>query len=108
MEHLGHAAPHPEGRKDSGLAARIPWKSRYRAPVAIGVGGSTAHAEAMERFVIRPDAVGFSIIDIWSGGPAVLAASPQVGLPQSDPDHIAQLLNERAGVLSPAPSAEAT
>ena len=50
----------------------------------------------MERYVIRPDATGFSIIDIWIGEPAVVAASPQVGLPQTDADHIAKLLNDRA------------
>lgn len=62
----------------------------------------------MERYVTRPDAAGFSIIDIWTGEPAVVAASPQIGLPQSDADHIAQLLNERAGVRGPVPSPEAT
>ena len=50
----------------------------------------------MERYVIRPDPTGFSIIDIWVGEPAVVAATPQVGLPQTDADHIAQLLNQRA------------
>jgi len=62
----------------------------------------------MERYVIRPDAAGFSIIDIWTGGPAVVAASPQTGLPQTDADHIAQLLNDRAAAHATETSPSAT
>lgn len=49
----------------------------------------------MERFVIRPDREGFSVIDIWTGEPAVIAMAPQTGLAQEDAEHTAQLLNRR-------------
>jgi hypothetical protein len=45
------------------------------------------------RYVIRPDPEGFTITDIWTGQPAVLATLPQTGLSQADADHTADLLN---------------
>jgi hypothetical protein len=50
----------------------------------------------MERFVIRPDRAGFSVIDIWTGEPAVIAMTPQTGMPEEDAEHTAALLNRRA------------
>ena len=49
-----------------------------------------------ERFVIRPDREGFSVIDIWTGEAAVIAMAPQTGLPETDARHTAELLNRRA------------
>ena len=34
-----------------------------------------------ERFVIRPDSGGLSVIDLWSGEPVVVAMTPQPGRP---------------------------
>ncbi|TAJ71869.1 MAG: hypothetical protein EPO51_12170 [Phenylobacterium sp.] len=48
------------------------------------------------RFVIRPDPAGHSVIDIWTGDVAVVAMAAQSGLPATDAEHIAQLLNQRA------------
>ncbi len=45
------------------------------------------------RYVIRPDAQGYTVRDLWSGEPARLAGSPQVGLSQDDAEHTADLLN---------------
>lgn len=48
------------------------------------------------RFVIRPDSEGYSVRDLWTGEPAILAATPQKGLSQEDAEHTAQLLNRTA------------
>lgn len=48
------------------------------------------------RFVIRPDGEGYSVRDLWTGQPAVLAATPQKGLSQEDAEHTAALLNQTA------------
>ncbi len=49
-----------------------------------------------ERYVIRPDPAGFSVVDLWAGEPAMVAMARQSGLPQTDAEHIADLLNQRA------------
>ena len=49
-----------------------------------------------DRFVIRPDREGFSVVDAWTGEPAVIAMTPQTGLPEEDARHTAALLNRRA------------
>lgn len=49
-----------------------------------------------ERYVIRPDRDGYSVCDIWTGEPAVIAMTPQTGLTQEDAEHTAGLLNRRA------------
>jgi hypothetical protein len=48
------------------------------------------------RYVIRPDAAGFSILDLWTGQPATVAGTRQVGLSQRDAEHTADLLNRTA------------
>lgn len=49
-----------------------------------------------ERFVIRPDCEGFSVVDIWTGEAAVIAMVPQTGISEEDAQHTAALLNRRA------------
>lgn len=49
------------------------------------------------RYVIRPDGQGYTVRDLWSGEPAHLAGSPQVGLSQGDAEHTADLLNSASG-----------
>jgi hypothetical protein len=49
-----------------------------------------------ERYVIRPDREGYSVCDLWTGEPAVIAMTPQTGLSQEDAEHTAGLLNRRA------------
>ena len=50
-----------------------------------------------ERFVIRPDRKGFSVIDIWIGEAASIAMMPQTGMRETDARHVAELLNQHAG-----------
>lgn len=45
------------------------------------------------RYVIRPDDQGYTVRDLWSGEPARLAGSLQIGLSQDDAEHTAELLN---------------
>ncbi|MEW5687708.1 MAG: hypothetical protein AB1942_22565 [Pseudomonadota bacterium] len=47
----------------------------------------------IERYVIRPDSRGFSVIELATGAPAVIAMAPQRGLTQEDANHLAGLLN---------------
>ena len=50
----------------------------------------------IERYIVRPDREAFTVQDIWTGEPAVIAMVPQTGLSQEDADHTAELLNKRA------------
>jgi hypothetical protein len=49
-----------------------------------------------ERFILRPDRDGFTVQDVWTGEPAVIAMTPQTGLSEEDATHTAELLNRRA------------
>lgn len=64
----------------------------------LGAASTKAHpgVTMTERFVIRPDREGFSVIDIWVGETAIIAMTPQSGMPETDAKHIAELLNRRA------------
>ncbi len=50
-----------------------------------------------DRYLVRPDGSGFCVYDIWTGEPAIIAMTPQTGLPREDAEHTAALLNTRAG-----------
>jgi hypothetical protein len=50
-----------------------------------------------ERFCIRPDPSGFSVVDLWTGETVVIATTAQRGLSQADAEHTAAMLNRRAG-----------
>jgi hypothetical protein len=50
----------------------------------------------IHRFVIRPDREGYSVCDMWTGEPAVIAMTPQTGMSHADAEHTAELLNRRA------------
>jgi hypothetical protein len=47
-----------------------------------------------ERFVIRPDARGFSVFDLLLGRVAEIAGLRQAALSADDAEHTAQLLNQ--------------
>jgi hypothetical protein len=47
------------------------------------------------RFILRPDSHGYSIRDLLSGEPAIVAGAPQTGLTRQDAEHTAELLNRR-------------
>lgn len=49
-----------------------------------------------ERYDVRPDREGFTVYDVWTGEAAVIAMTPQTGLPREDADETAALLNLRA------------
>lgn len=48
------------------------------------------------RFVVRPQAGGFKVIDIWTGETAVIAMTAQDDMSEEDAVHTALLLNRRA------------
>lgn len=49
----------------------------------------------IERFITRQDRGAYSVIDTWTGEPAVIAQTPQSGLSEADARHTAELLNRR-------------
>lgn len=53
------------------------------------------------RFVSRPESEGYSVRDLWTGQPAILAGAPQASLSQEDAEHTADLLNRSATELAP-------
>ncbi len=55
-----------------------------------------------DRYVIRPDSHGFSVIEVATGAAAVIAMAPQRGLSQEDAEHLAGLLNAPAADDVPA------
>jgi len=48
------------------------------------------------RFAIRPDGKGWTVFEMWTGEPVVLAQDRQVGLSEVDAKHTADLMNRRA------------
>jgi hypothetical protein len=55
----------------------------------------TVH-EKTERFSVRRDPAGWTVYEVWTGEPAVIALVPQTGLSEEDAKHTADLLNRRA------------
>jgi hypothetical protein len=49
-----------------------------------------------DRYIIRPDPSGFSVIDMWTGERAIIASTPQSEMSKEDADHTAAMLNTRA------------
>lgn len=48
-----------------------------------------------DRYALRPDATGYTLLDRLTGEPAVIASLPQRGLSREDAEHTIALLNER-------------
>jgi hypothetical protein len=48
------------------------------------------------RFAVRPDGTGWTVFEMWTGEPVVLARDRQVGLSEVDAKHTADLMNRRA------------
>jgi hypothetical protein len=48
-----------------------------------------------DRFAVRRDRKGWSVVELLTGEAAVIASSPQVGLSEADAQHTASLLNQR-------------
>ena len=51
---------------------------------------------ALNRFDLRQDQEGWTVFDIWTGEPVVIAGVLQVGLEIQDADELAELLQRRA------------
>jgi hypothetical protein len=65
-------------------------------------GGSGKAAQAMpderknDRFALRADGPGWTVYEVWSGNPAVVAGLAQTRLSEDDAKHMAGLLNAQA------------
>lgn len=49
-----------------------------------------------DRYSIRRDRAGWTVYEVWTGQPAVIALVPQSGLSEEDAQHTAALLDRRA------------
>ncbi|HEY3949608.1 hypothetical protein [Phenylobacterium sp.] len=49
-----------------------------------------------DRYIVRPDPSGFSVVDLWTGERAVIASVTQSELSRQDAEHTAEMLNKRA------------
>jgi hypothetical protein len=47
------------------------------------------------RFALRPDRRGWTVYEVWTSEPAVIAPVPQTGLSELDAQPTADLLNRR-------------
>lgn len=48
-----------------------------------------------ERFATKRDREGWTVYEVWTGQPAVVAMQPQTGLSEDDANHMAKLMNRR-------------
>ena len=55
-----------------------------------------AEERKTERFALRKDRTDWTVYEVWTGEPAVIAMVPQTGLTQDDAQHTADLLNRRS------------
>lgn len=49
-----------------------------------------------DRFVLRSDQAGWTVLELWTGKPAVVAGVAQTGLSEADAKHMAGVLNTQA------------
>ena len=49
-----------------------------------------------DRFALRPDPSGWTVVELWTGRPAVVAGLAQTGLNEADAKHTMGLLNKNA------------
>jgi hypothetical protein len=55
-----------------------------------------AEERKTSRYAIRRDRTAWTVYEVWTGEPAVIALRPQTGLSEDDAQHTADLLNRRA------------
>ncbi len=53
----------------------------------------------LDRYTLRPDARGFTILDLDTGAAAQIASQPQTGLSRDDAEHTVDLLNRQDAAL---------
>lgn len=56
-----------------------------------------------DRYALRPDETGFTLLDRLTGEPAVIASLSQKGLSREDAEHTLALLNRRAAATTDQP-----
>lgn len=49
-----------------------------------------------DRYALRPDEAGWTVYELWTGDPAVIAGTPQTRLSEDDARHMAALLNTQS------------
>ena len=49
-----------------------------------------------DRYALRPDGTGLTVIEIWTGKPAMAGGVAQTGLSEDDAQHMLKLLNVQA------------
>ncbi len=49
-----------------------------------------------DRYALRSDAAGWTVLELWTGKAAVVAGVAQSGLSEGDAKHMAKLLNTQA------------
>lgn len=49
-----------------------------------------------DRYVLRSDAAGWTVLEVWTGKPAVVAGVAQSRLSEADAKHMANLLNTQS------------
>ena len=49
-----------------------------------------------DRYALRPDGPGWTVYELWSGNPAVVAGAPQTRLSEDDARHMADILNAQS------------
>ena len=65
--------------------------------VAGTAGADSNSAPAMlERYDLKPDPAGWTVVDVWTGQPVVLALRPQTSLSLQDASELTVLLNDQA------------
>ena len=50
----------------------------------------------LERYARRRESEGWTVFDVWTGRPVVIADFSQMGLPERDAIELAAMLNEHA------------
>ncbi|WP_374469575.1 hypothetical protein [Phenylobacterium sp.] len=55
----------------------------------------------MQRYAVRPDSSGYTVMDLDKGGPATLGGMTQSGLSKADAEHTAAVLNGDTPVPEP-------
>jgi hypothetical protein len=49
-----------------------------------------------DRYALRPDTAGWTVYEVWTGNPAVVAGVPQTRLSEDDAKHMAGVLNAQS------------
>jgi hypothetical protein len=77
--------------------------AKRRRPAGFDIGRRTGKSHPVmpddrkkDRYVLRSDTGGWTVLEIWTGQPAMVAGVAQSGLSEDDARHMADLLNTQA------------